>query len=163
VNIQVQQQPIVVQDGQLIDERNRREACKRAGVEPRVADFNGPDATAFILSMNVTRRHLSKGRRAMAVAKLYPEMGSRDRDRDKAGHFLKVGDDPTRTHKFRVADTYLRHARVVLACLPEAADAVLAGTLPPLALALQQAGVRHSDDVKVKGDRDAERARPAVR
>ena len=62
-------EPIVVDDsGLLIDGRNRREACRIAGIEPAVRRLNGEDPIAFILSRNVTRRHLSKGQRAMAAA-----------------------------------------------------------------------------------------------
>ena len=56
----------------LIDGRNRRTACKIAGVEPTSRDLNGEDPTAFVLSANIHRRHMTKGQRAMAVAKIYP-------------------------------------------------------------------------------------------
>ena len=65
--------PLIVKDGVLVDGRNRREACRRAGVEPRVEELNGTDPIAYILATNVNRRHLTKGQRAMAVAKLYPD------------------------------------------------------------------------------------------
>src|SRR5262245_12525413 len=64
---------IVLQGGQLIDGRKRREACRRAGIEPRVVDLSVADPIAYIISTHVVRRHLSKGQRAMAIAKLYPE------------------------------------------------------------------------------------------
>ena len=35
--------------------------------------LNGGDPTTFVLSANVHRRHMTKGQRAMAVAKIYPE------------------------------------------------------------------------------------------
>ena len=63
--------PIVVDgDGVLIDGRNRLEACRRAGVEPRFQDLNGADPVVFILSSNDKRRHMSKGARAMVAAKI---------------------------------------------------------------------------------------------
>ena len=55
--------------GTLLDGRNRLAACRIAGVEPRYTTLNGVDPVSFILSANVARRHLSKGQRAMAVAK----------------------------------------------------------------------------------------------
>ena len=57
----------------LIDGRNRRAACKVAGMEPTSRDLNGEDPTAFVLSANIHRRHMTKGQRAMAVAMIYPE------------------------------------------------------------------------------------------
>src|SRR5919109_5289164 len=60
-------------DGQpvLVDGRNRREACKRVGVIPRYTLLSdGEDLSARSISENVHRRHLTKGQRAMIVAKV---------------------------------------------------------------------------------------------
>jgi hypothetical protein len=35
--------------------------------------MDGEDAPGYALAVNINRRHLSKGQRAMAVAKVYPE------------------------------------------------------------------------------------------
>ena len=107
--------PIVLDEtGALIDGRNRLAACRMAGVEPRFASLNGHDPVAYILSSNISRRNLTKGQRAMAVAHLCPETGQSVRD---AADMAGVG-------KSRVsqANTVLRHA-------PELADAVMAGTI----------------------------------
>lgn len=61
-------EPIVIDaEGVLIDGRNRLAACRQAGVEPRFRTLGRQDAIAYILSSNVTRRHLSKGQQAMAI------------------------------------------------------------------------------------------------
>lgn len=104
--------PIVVKDGTLIDGRNRREACRIAGVEPRTVELNGQDATAYILSSNIARRHLTKGQRAMAVAMLYPVPGLKIKPADG----LNKGS--------------LSQARTVLRQLPEVAHQVMAGDMP---------------------------------
>jgi hypothetical protein len=63
--------PIVLLDGLVLDGRNRYRACKTVGVEPRFQDFNGNgDPVAFIVSVNVKRRHLNTSQRAMIAAKL---------------------------------------------------------------------------------------------
>lgn len=61
--------PLIVDtDGQLIDGRNRKAACERAGVAPRYETLAvGIDPVAFILGANVHRRHMSQGAKAMAV------------------------------------------------------------------------------------------------
>jgi len=71
-----QQIPIVLEAAgeKLIDGRNRLAACRLAGVAPRFERLaEGQDAGAFILSVNVARRHLDKGQQAMATALVYPE------------------------------------------------------------------------------------------
>ena len=56
-------------EGTLVDGRNRRAACRLAGVEPRSTTLpDGADPVAYVLSANVARRHLSPGQRAMAIA-----------------------------------------------------------------------------------------------
>jgi hypothetical protein len=57
----------------LVDGRNRREACRRVGIVPGYILLDGQDPVTYILSANINRRHLSKGQRAIVVAKIYPE------------------------------------------------------------------------------------------
>jgi hypothetical protein len=109
--------PIAVKDGVLIDGRNRREACLRANVTPQFEELNGLDPVAYILSANINRRHLTKGQRAMAVAKLYPEP-------EKGGRGKKAS-VPEGFSQGKVSE-----ARTVLRWLPELADLVMAGTKP---------------------------------
>ena len=67
-------QPIVIDyKGLLIDGRNRAKAWEIAGIKPTVRMFEGDDPRAFILSMNLKRRHMSAGQQAMAHAMIYPE------------------------------------------------------------------------------------------
>jgi ParB-like chromosome segregation protein Spo0J len=56
-------------DGVLLDGRNRLRGCRLAEVEPTFTVYDG-DPVAVILSANIARRHLSKGQRAMLVAKV---------------------------------------------------------------------------------------------
>jgi hypothetical protein len=59
----------------LVVGRNRLRACELAGIEPRIEkrDLNGHDARALIVSLNVARRNLKAGQKAMAYAMIYPE------------------------------------------------------------------------------------------
>jgi N6-adenosine-specific RNA methylase IME4 len=63
-------EPIKIHEGMILDGRNRWNACKAAGVEPRFLEFDGDDPLAFVLSLNVRRRHLSESQRGMVVSKL---------------------------------------------------------------------------------------------
>jgi hypothetical protein len=73
----------------LLDGRNRRVACKQAKVRPDVHHLNGEDPTAYVLSANVHRRHMTKGQRAMVVAVIYPEPECGRGKKDPARAFVK--------------------------------------------------------------------------
>ncbi len=104
-------------DGALIvDGRNRRAACKLAGVEPTFERLNGQDPAAYIVSANLTRRNLTKGQAAMAMAMIYPE--------PKRGRHSEF-----RGGTGEVSATRLSMARAVLRFSPELAAAVLANEL----------------------------------
>jgi hypothetical protein len=63
-----QLEPIILHKGLILDGRNRYRACQIAGVKPQTEEFNqkatrrNPDE--FVLSRNLTRRHLSLGQKA---------------------------------------------------------------------------------------------------
>jgi ParB-like chromosome segregation protein Spo0J len=63
-------EPITIHQGMILDGRNRWKACKAAGVEPQFLEFDGDDPLAFVLSMNLHRRHLSEAQRAMVAAEI---------------------------------------------------------------------------------------------
>jgi hypothetical protein len=110
--------PIVVKDGELIDGRNRREACRIAGIKPATFELNGADPVAYILSSNINRRHMTKGQRAMAVAMIYPEGKPGERTDLHSATSSKIEE---------VGAGYISMARTVLKWAPELASQVLAG------------------------------------
>jgi hypothetical protein len=70
ITVRGQLQPIVVYQGEILDGRNRYAACLLAGVEPRFEEFDGTDPVGYILAGNMARRHMSKGQRAMIIARV---------------------------------------------------------------------------------------------
>lgn len=73
-------EPIGVYEGQVIDGRNRSRACQRAGITPTYVTLSpddiGHDPVAYVLSLNMARRHLTPSQRAMIgaeVRELYAE------------------------------------------------------------------------------------------
>ena len=85
-----QREDIVLLDGAILDGRNRYRACAMAGVAPRFRDFTGDDALAFVLSLNLTRRHLNESQRAMVAARLATMQHGGDRRSDQAANLPLV-------------------------------------------------------------------------
>jgi ParB-like chromosome segregation protein Spo0J len=68
-----QEYPVVMWDGRLVDGRNRYAACRAAGIRPKIknTEFKSEvDATRFIVSTNIHRRHLTESQRAMIATEL---------------------------------------------------------------------------------------------
>mgnify|MGYP007086283793 CR=1 FL=1 len=59
----------------LIDGRNRREACRLAGITPtyRILEADAEKLKSLVWSWNGPRRHLTSSQKAMAYAMMYPE------------------------------------------------------------------------------------------
>lgn len=118
-----QRDPVVTAmiDGEemLVDGRNRLAACKIAGVEPESRQLNGEDPRAYVASVNLNRRHMTKSQRAMLAAMLYPEPA---KVRRKGAGPLEI--------KGQLSVGLLSQARTVLATAPEVAKQVAAGNMP---------------------------------
>lgn len=65
-----QRELIVLFDDKILDGRNRYRACNEAGVEPKFAAYDGDDPAAFVVSLNLRRRHLDESQRSLVATKL---------------------------------------------------------------------------------------------
>lgn len=83
------QVPVTKFEGMVLDGRNRYLACKKAKVKVRYEEFGDGDPVQFIVSHNLSRRHLDPSKRAAYILKLNaardiwasrgrPKKGSRD-------------------------------------------------------------------------------------
>ena len=66
------EQPIVL-DGsrRILDGRNRLRACEEVGIKPRFTTWKGSDPFAYVVTMNIHRRHLSVDQRARSPYSYY--------------------------------------------------------------------------------------------
>lgn len=63
-------EPIVMLDGMVLDGRNRYLAARECSARIPTVDFDGGDPLAFVISLNLKRRHLSESQRSMVAAKI---------------------------------------------------------------------------------------------
>jgi len=83
-----QREPIWVFDGQIIDGRHRAQACEDLGIEPAVREYDGDESSlvAFVVSLNLHRRHLDESQRAIVAGRL-----SNLRDGQRADQAAPIG------------------------------------------------------------------------
>lgn len=108
--------------------RNRREACRRAGVRPNFTDVlgvNGTDPLSYIISANVHRRHMTRAQRAMALAMMAPEADDKG-GRGKPSKILEGFEGSDR----KAMGQAIFKARFVLKHKPLLAPEVLSGIIP---------------------------------
>ena len=105
--------PIVLDnEGRILDGRNRYAACKMAGVEPAFITYECGDPDAYAVTVNIARRHMSKGQQAMVLAR-----AGLFATNNQTGLAKSAGMSQSRLAK---ANTVLEHA-------PDLADDVVAG------------------------------------
>lgn len=138
-------EPIWTYNGKIIDGRNRYRACQKAGVEPRTQEWDGNGSLlAFVLSMNLHRRHLTKTQWAMAAARIKPMFEEDARERMLAGKAadpsanLREGPEPGKASQ-RAAIAMGVSSRSV-----ESAVAILRTGAPKLIAAVDAGKVRVS-------------------
>jgi hypothetical protein len=96
-------------EGKILDGRNRFLACKKAKVKPQMRKYIGKNASAFVWSMNASRRHLSTSQLAMAVArKATLEKGANQHAQICAPSQSKVADEA------KISRRSVQHARKVI-------------------------------------------------
>lgn len=103
-------------DGELVvvDGRTRLAACAKLGIEPRIERLaDDTDLDAYVVSVNLTRRNLTAGQRAMLYAKIYPKQQGK-----KRGTSLETEE---------VSAARVSQARAVLEALPEVAQQIIRG------------------------------------
>jgi hypothetical protein len=137
-----QQIPIEIYEGKLLDGRRRYMACRIAGVRPSVRNVTPEDPVAYVLSLNLHRRHLTPSQASMCAsrAKDIYEREAKERQKLSEGRGqkgpanlpdLKTGDARDIAGKaFGVSGKSVDHAtRVITKGIPELAKAVDSGRM----------------------------------
>jgi N6-adenosine-specific RNA methylase IME4 len=91
---------VVLFEDKILDGRNRARAAQAAGVDCPLTTYDGDDPAAFVVSLNLHRRHLNESQRALAAAKLVSwarggnqhTSGSANLPTHKAAEMLKVSE-----------------------------------------------------------------------
>jgi hypothetical protein len=63
-------EPIVLYEGQILDGRNRYRACQRLHLPYAYVEYQGQAPLDHVISLNVRRRHLTTGQKALLAAAL---------------------------------------------------------------------------------------------
>jgi hypothetical protein len=110
--------PIVL-DGEgkvLLDGRRCRLACQRAGVEPRFVAWEGEGSPLeMVISLNVQRRHMNESQRAMAAARLAPQLPAVEKGSAACLNLGRQGRAARAAAMLNVSRALVEHARRVLA------------------------------------------------
>lgn len=129
-------QPIVLDaEGRILDGRNRYAACEMAGIEPDFETYRGADPGGYALAVNIARRHLTTGARAIIAAKAARLNGAT---------YKSVSDRET-----KLTQTRLSEAVLVLDWAPYKADEIIAG-VTKLSNAVEEARDRKREAEQLK-------------
>ena len=154
--------PIVLHpDGRILDGRNRFRACVRAGVEPRFETWRARGSVvAYVLSLNLHRRHLDESQRAMVAARI----ANLDEGRPRGTASIEAVPQPRAAAMLNVSRASVQRAREVLERgTPELIAAVEEAQIPVSSAArvaqMNPAGQRRVVARVAKGEKPTEAIR----
>lgn len=110
-------------DGRILDGRNRYRACEATGVTPQYETWRGEGSeVAYVLSLNLARRHLDESQRAMVAARLATLERGANQHKDAS---IDAPSQSSAASLLNVSRPSVQRARVVLETgSPELIDAV---------------------------------------
>ena len=85
-----QREAIWLYDGKVLDGRNRLRACYALGIVPDVREYTGDDPQAFVVSLNLHRRHLTREQRDDVIRQLRTNGMTLQKIADAVGVSLKT-------------------------------------------------------------------------
>lgn len=86
-------EPICMYDNMILDGRNRFNACMDLNIQPVFKQFTGTDPVAFVISLNIHRRHLNESQRAVIAGKLANMRQGERTDIEPSANLRKVSQE----------------------------------------------------------------------
>jgi len=130
-------EPIVIWKGKIVDGRHRHLACKEARVQPEYTHL--PDDWSFdkvksrVVALNVLRRHLTTGQRALAAAALanmtVGGTGSNQYEKSKSANLQNSTSVDTAANQLSVSPRYVSTAKNIKNDTPDLAEKVNKGQM----------------------------------
>jgi ParB-like chromosome segregation protein Spo0J len=151
--------PIVMFEDRVLDGRNRLRACKVAGVEPVFTVYTGDDPVAFVVRINLHRRHLDESQRAMVAVKLATLLRAGDNQHSEG---LRIGRS---SELLNVGERSVARAREVQEHgTPELVHAVERGAVSVSAAAdVATLSAQEQREIVARGEREILRASQDIR
>ena len=122
-----QQVPIILYEGKVVDGRHRLRACGELGIVPRFEKMvaaNEAEVSQAVVSINLHRRHLSEGQRALIAARMTTSTIGSNQHTAGAVSQQKAADELGVS-----VDSVLRGKKVIKHGVPELVQAVAAGKI----------------------------------
>jgi ParB-like chromosome segregation protein Spo0J len=119
---------ISIYEGKILDGRNRYRACKLAKVEPVFVEWKGKDPLAHVISLNLHRRQLTAGQRAIVAAKIADMPHGGNRTPSKLHDVQLETTRAEAAEQMHVGKRTVDLATAVIKASPEKAAEVAAGT-----------------------------------
>ncbi len=121
-------EPIVLFEGKILDGRNRYSACISEDIEPRFVEYEGDDPVGYVLSLNLFRRHLSAGQRAMVASNMADLPRGRYANSKSANLHIKKITQPEAASLLNVSERSVQTAKKIQEnATPELAKKVESG------------------------------------
>ena len=121
-------QPIVMYQGQILDGRNRYQACLLSGLEPEFAQYEGDDPLNYVLSLNLHRRHLTASQRASLGVEIANMTSGRRTDLEPSAKLREVSQSEA-AERLDVSERYVNEAKKIQRESPDHFEKIKSGEL----------------------------------